>query len=76
MFVNQTFRINRGVRAPSCCVLTRNTTRNQRQIHLRMSSSNDRPVEEKEDVPREVPQLGALEEDDEFEEFPENGALL
>lgn len=36
-------------------------------------SSTDRPVEEKEEAPREVPQLGALEEDDEFEEFPENG---
>lgn len=26
-----------------------------------------------EDTPAEIPQLGALEEDDEFEEFPKQG---
>jgi len=34
-------------------------------------SSADK-IEQKEEAPREVPQLGALEEDDEFEEFPQN----
>lgn len=39
-------------------------------------SSSEKPVESTEETAtNEIPQLGALEEDDEFEEFPAQGSL-